>query len=49
MPNAVLLYIGAILSFLWGVAHLFPTANVVKGFGEISKDNKNIIAMEWIN
>jgi len=49
MPNAVLLYVGASLPFLWGVAHLFPTANVVKGFGEISKDNKNIIAMEWIN
>jgi len=48
MPNAVLLYVGASLPFLWGVAHLFPTANVVKGFGEITKDNKNIITMEWI-
>ena len=49
MQNEVLLYIGAVLPFLWGVSHLFPTANGVKGFGDITKDNKNIIAMEWIN
>ena len=34
---------------LWGVSHLFPTRNVVEGFGDISKDNKHIITMEWIN
>src|SRR5512145_2858038 len=34
---------------MWGVAHLFPTASVVKGFGEISVDNQNILMMEWIN
>ncbi|MGA1822995.1 MAG: hypothetical protein ACMUIG_10770 [Thermoplasmatota archaeon] len=33
---------------LWGAAHLFPTKNVVKDFGEISRDNKLIITMEWI-
>ena len=49
MQNEVLIYIGAVLPFLWGVSHLFPTANIVKGFGEITRDNKNIIAMEWIN
>lgn len=48
MPNQILLYIGAAITFLWGVAHFFPTASVVKGFGEISTDNKNIITMEWI-
>ena len=48
MPDQLLLYIGAAITFLWGVAHLFPTANVVKGFGEITADNKNIITMEWI-
>ena len=41
--------IGALLTLLWGVAHLVPTKNVVKGFGELSEDNKNIIRMEWIN
>lgn len=48
MQNEVLLYVGAAITFLWGVAHLFPTVNVVKGFGDITKDNKNIITMEWI-
>lgn len=48
MPNQLLLYIGAALTFLWGAAHLFPTASVVKGFGDITNDNKNIITMEWI-
>ena len=48
MINLVLLYIGAALTTLWGVAHLFPTSSVVKGFGAISADNKNIITMEWI-
>ena len=48
MPDQLLLYVGAAITFLWGVAHLFPTASVVKGFGEITTDNKNIITMEWI-
>jgi len=48
MPKEILLYIGAAITFLWGVSHLFPTSNLVKGFGDISKDNKNIITMEWI-
>ena len=45
----LLLTIGAILTMLWGIGHLFPTASIVKGFGEISRDNKRIIRMEWIN
>ncbi|MBA4383223.1 MAG: hypothetical protein C0410_00660 [Anaerolinea sp.] len=48
MINQILLYLGGALTTLWGIAHLFPTKNVVKGFGEISKDNQNIITMEWI-
>ncbi|HKI90159.1 MAG TPA: hypothetical protein VKA38_14110 [Draconibacterium sp.] len=47
--NTVLLYIASALSFIWGIAHLIPTKNVVKNFGEISKDNRRIITMEWIN
>ncbi|MCK5242783.1 hypothetical protein KAR34_10050 [bacterium] len=47
IPNG-LLYIGAVFILLWGIAHLFPTKNVVRGFGEISQDNKHIITMEWI-
>ena len=48
MVNQILLYLGAFFTFVWGVAHLFPTKSVVQRFGEISHDNKRIIAMEWI-
>ena len=43
-----LFYIGAALPILWGIAHLFPTRNIVRDFGEISEDNRRIITMEWI-
>jgi hypothetical protein len=46
--NAILLYLGAILTIVWGIAHLVPTKNVVKGFGDITADNKRILTMEWI-
>lgn len=48
MVNQVLLYAGSALVFIWGVSHLFPTKSVVRGFGDISLDNKRIITMEWI-
>lgn len=48
MINKVLIYAGAILPAIWGVAHLFPTSSIVKGFGELSDDNRRIITMEWI-
>ena len=43
-----MLYLGSVLTIIWGTAHLFPTKNVVKDFGDISEANKNIITMEWI-
>ena len=43
----LLLYVGAIVITLWGVAHIIPTRSVVNGFGAISADNKRIITMEW--
>lgn len=43
-----LLYLGAALTGLWGIAHLIPTRGVVAGFGDISDDNRRIITMEWI-
>jgi hypothetical protein len=49
MNASVLLYLAAFLTVAWGVAHLFPTRNVVKGFGNISLDNQRVITMEWIN
>jgi hypothetical protein len=46
--SIVLILAGSLLIVIWGTAHLFPTKNVVKGFGDISRDNKRIITMEWI-
>ena len=48
MINQVLIFIGAGFVGLWGIAHLFPTKNVVAGFGDVTEDNKNVITMEWI-
>jgi hypothetical protein len=48
MMDLILLYLGSGLTVIWGAAHLFPTKSVVRGFGEISIDNKRIITMEWI-
>jgi hypothetical protein len=49
MNGALLTYTGSFLVFGWGIAHLFPTRNVVATFGELSPDNRRIITMEWIN
>lgn len=48
MKTELVILIGAALPFIWGVAHLFPTGSIIQGFGEISEDNRNILAMEWI-
>ena len=48
MVNQVLLYLGSAFVLFWGIAHLFPTRSVVRGFGDISADNRRIITMEWI-
>jgi hypothetical protein len=48
MLKLILLYAGGVLTAIWGIAHLFPTNSVVKGFGKLSADNRNIITMEWI-
>ena len=48
MTDKILLLTGSALTAVWGIAHLFPTKGVVKGFGDISRDNKMIITMEWI-
>jgi hypothetical protein len=44
----ILLYIGSVIIILWGIGHLIPTKNIVKGFGKLTNDNKKIITMEWI-
>ena len=48
MTNAILLYVGSAIITIWGIAHIAPIKSVVGGFGQISRDNKRIITMEWI-
>ena len=48
MINEVPLYTGSAIIIIWGIAHLIPTKSIVNGFGDISPDNRKIIAMESI-
>lgn len=48
MAGKVLLYVGSAIITVWGVAHIVPTKSVVAGFGELSRDNRLIITMEWV-
>ncbi|MCX6005388.1 MAG: hypothetical protein NT082_06940 [Chloroflexi bacterium] len=48
MISLIAVYAGAVIIILWGVAHLFPTAAIVKGFGDMAIDNKRILVMEWV-
>ena len=43
----ILLYIGSAIIMIWGISHIIPTKSVVRGFGELSDDNRKIITMEW--
>ena len=48
-PSArVLLFLGASLITLWGIAHLFPTKRIVAGFGSLTADNRRVLTMEWL-
>ena len=49
MLSTTLIFIGSILTIVWGAAHIFPTSSVIRGFGNISLDNQRIIRMEWLN
>jgi hypothetical protein len=48
MFDIIVLYVGAGVITLWGVAHLIPSRSIVRGFGDISRDNRLIITMGWI-
>ena len=45
---AALAYVAATLVTLWGVAHVVPTRQVLKGFEPISLDNRRIVLQEWL-
>lgn len=46
--HQIMIYFGAALIIIWGIAHLIPTKSIVSGFGELSADNRRILTMEWI-
>jgi hypothetical protein len=46
--NEILLLVGSLVIVFWGASHIAPTRSVVKGFGNISLDNRRIITMEWV-
>ena len=46
--SAVLAYVAAGIVFLWGLAHVLPTARIVHGFDDTSRDNRLVITQEWI-
>lgn len=46
--RTTLALIAAALTTGWGVAHLFPTRSIVRGFGDIGTENRRVITMEWI-
>jgi hypothetical protein len=48
MIHDILIYIGAAVITIWGIAHIVPTKSVIAGFGSLSQDNRRIVTMEWI-
>jgi hypothetical protein len=48
MLATIILFTASGITAIWGIAHLTATRGVVRGFGEISPDNRRIITMEWI-
>lgn len=44
----ILLLVGSAIAVVWGIAHIVPVKNIIKSFGEISKENKLILTMEWL-
>jgi hypothetical protein len=48
MVENILLFAGSVILLVWGIAHIIAARAVVKGFGDISEDNKKFILMEWV-
>jgi hypothetical protein len=45
---AILTYVAAAITGLWGVAHAVPTRQVVAGFQDTSIDNRRVLLQEWL-
>jgi hypothetical protein len=41
-------YFTSVVLIGWGAAHLAPTRAVAASFGELTRDNRRILIMEWI-
>ena len=46
--NTIYLYLGAALIIIWGIGHIYPTRNIIAGYGDLSNDNLRILIMEWL-
>ncbi|MGE5137186.1 MAG: hypothetical protein ACM32E_30370 [Gemmatimonadota bacterium] len=46
--TAVLAYLAAAITGLWGVAHAVPTRQVLAGFAPITRDNRRVLLQEWL-
>ena len=46
--SETLAYVSAGIVALWGIAHVVPTARVVDGYNDTSRDNRLVITQEWI-
>jgi hypothetical protein len=49
MANTGLIYAGALVSAVCGVAHALPVRRVVERFEPLTEDNRRILTMEWIS
>jgi hypothetical protein len=48
MLTSILLYVGAAIPFIWGLAHILKTRAIVDGFAPLTPDNRQIITQEWV-
>lgn len=48
MDEKLLLYLGAALPLLWGIAHLLSTRAIARRYAETALDSQRIAAMAWI-
>jgi hypothetical protein len=47
MSDALAFAAGGVV-FVWGIAHVIPTRQVVAGFGELSRDSRLVLTQEWV-
>jgi hypothetical protein len=49
MGQAVLIYAGAGVAAVWGIAHALRVRRVVAGFAPLTEENRRILVMEWVS